>query len=484
MVGWSGFHPRLNLPEAGLPDNATVNLPTPPENISLRLAGLKAGLPTWLHASDMQGLAQLATRGVLSVADLAETVHGTVYKTIALPFGPLGQAFVERAPGTTGVRAKGITGLVYGSVRGVARLAGGAVNAALSGAAPLLARRASSPQREAMLSVLNGVLGDQLLDAANPLTISMGLRHQGQTLVLDKSALAQTLPDATGKILLLIHGLCMNDLQWLAGAPGSHADHAGHGEILARTLGYTPVYLHYNSGLHASINGQQLAALLDELVRAWPVPIDDLSLLVHSMGGLVARSACEYARTAGLCWRAHLKQMVFLGTPHHGAPLERVGSWLDLVLGSNVVTRPFARIGQMRSSGITDLRHGYVLAEHWEGQNRFGFASTDRLAARQALPLPEGVACFAVAGTTSKEAASSSWMGDGLVPVASALGQHTNAALSLAFPPENQFIACGTDHLALLKNEAIAAQLVRWLGRVDEGAAIRNPEGEGTGAER
>ena len=447
-----------------------MSTPTPPAKAPTPSARLPTWLPTWLHASDIQGLAQLATRGALSVADLAETVHGTVYKTVAVPFGPLGQAFVDRAAGTTGVRASGITGLVYGSVRGVARLAGGAVNAALAGAAPLLPRRASSPQREAMLSALNGVLGDQLLETSNPLTISMSLRHQGQTLLLNKSSLAQTLPDATGKILLLVHGLCMNDLQWGAADAGGHHN---HGEILAQALGYTPVYLHYNSGLHTSINGEQLAALLDELVRAWPVPITDLSLLVHSMGGLVARSACEYARTAGLGWRAHLKQMVFLGTPHHGAPLERVGNWLDRVLGSNAVTRPFARIGQMRSSGITDLRHGYVLAAHWEGQNRFDFASSDHLAARQALPLPEGVACFAVAGTTSKPAGNCSLIGDGLVPVASALGMHANAALTLEFPPANQFVAYGTDHLALLKSEVIAAQLVRWLGRVDDSASSR-----------
>ena len=445
-----------------LPDNDAVNTPTPPAKAPARPARLPGWLPTWLHASDIQGLSQLATRGVLGVTDLAETVHGNVYKTVAVPFGPLGQAFVDRAPGKTGVRSRGITGLVYGSVRGVARLAGGAVNAALAGAAPLLASRASSPQRESMLSILNGVLGDQLLDAANPLTISMSLRQQGQTLVLDKSALAQALPDATGKILLLVHGLCMNDLQWRPAVPGGHHN---HGEILARALGYTPVCLHYNSGLHTSINGQQLATLLEQLAGAWPVPMTDLSLLVHSMGGLVARSACEHARTAGLGWRADLKHMVFLGTPHRGAPLERVGSWLDAVLGSNLVTRPFARIGQIRSSGITDLRHGHVLAAHWEGQDRFASAGSDRQASRQALPLPEGVACFAVAGTTSKVAASGSLMGDGLVPVASALGLHASAALSLAFPPENQFVAYDTNHMALLKSEAIAAQLVSWLGR-------------------
>jgi alpha-beta hydrolase superfamily lysophospholipase len=419
-------------------------------------------LPAWLHLSDIQGLAQLAMQGIVGVSDLAETVHGNVYKAVAVPFGPLGQAFIDRAPGASGVRKRGITGLVYGSVRGAARLAGGAVNAALAGAAPLLPRQSSSPAREAMLSALNGVLGDQLLASANPLAIRMSLRHQGQTLSLQKAALAQSLPTATGKILVLVHGLCMNDLQWTAKAADGHFHN--HGETLARAQGYTPLYLHYNTGLHTSINGQQLAALLEELVRAWPVPVDDLSLLVHSMGGLVARSACEQARSAGLSWRARLKNLVFLGAPHQGAPLERVGSWIDRALSSNAMTRPFARIGQIRSSGITDLRHGHVLAAHWEGRDRFESADGDSHAPVPALPLPAGIACFAVAGTTSKaQPARGPVSGDGLVPVASALGTHADPALALAFPPDRQFIVYGTDHMALLNSPAVAAQLVLWL---------------------
>jgi pimeloyl-ACP methyl ester carboxylesterase len=460
----------VSLPD--LPDNGlvTAHLPHIPAKTPA------ARLPTWLHVSDIQGLAQLATQGVLGVADLAETVHGNVYKAVAVPFGPLGQAFVDRSPGASGVRPRGITGLVYGGVRGAARLTGSAVNAALAGAAPLLPRQSSSPTREAMLAALNGVLGDQLLQRANPLTITMRLRHRGQALTLEKPALANTLahdlPQITGKILVLVHGLCMNDLQWTAKGLDGHPHN--HGEFLAQALGYTPLYLHYNTGLHTSVNGQELAALLEQLVGAWPVPIADLSLLGHSMGGLVARSACEQARTAGLSWRAQLKNLVFLGTPHHGAPLERVGSWIDSVLGSNAITRPFARIGQIRSSGITDLRHGHVLAAHWEGQDRFEPADGHSLANRQPLPLPEGVACFAVAATTSKTSKTSEMSkarpargglrGDGLVPVASALGTHANRALALTFPPENQYIAYATDHLALLKSPAIAAQLVIWLG--------------------
>ena len=412
-------------------------------------------LPTCLHVSDIQGLAQLATQGVLGVTDLAESVHGNVYKAVAVPFGLLGQAFVDRAPGASGVRSRGITGLVYGSVRGVTRLAGGAVSAALAGAAPLLPRQAPSPAREGMLSALNGVLGDQLLETGNPLAIRMSLRHQGQTLALEKSALAQALPEATGKILVLAHGLCMNDLQWRAKGPDGHLQ--THGETLARALGYTPVYLHYNSGLHTSTNGQQFASLLEQLWQAWPQAPRELTLLTHSMGGLVSRSACDHGEHAGQAWRRGLKNLVFLGTPHHGAPLETLGSWVDTVLVSNVVTRPFASIGQIRSAGITDLRQGNVLDADLQGVDRFARAP-DR---RQTVPLPTGVACYTVA---ARDILRQKMRGDGLVSLDSALGRHEDPLRTLAFTAENQWLAHGMNHMELLNRPEVAQQLLRWLG--------------------
>jgi hypothetical protein len=413
-------------------------------------------LPTWLHVSDLQGLAQLATQGVLGVAGLAEQVQGNVYKTVAAPFGLLGSRFVDHTPGASGVRTNGITALVYGSVKAVTRLAGGAANALLSRAAPLVGEQASSSEREAMLSALNGVLGDRLLETANPLTISMSLRHAGQTLPLEKEALARRLPHATGKVLVLMHGLCMNDLQWTSAG-------RNHGEALAKDLGYTPVYLHYNTGLHTSINGAQLAGLLEQLWQAWPQPVEALALLTHSMGGLVARSACRHAEIAGHQWRRDLKTLVFLGTPHHGAPLEALGSWVDALLGRNAVTRPFARIGQIRSSGITDLRYGYVLDSSWEGADRFE-RSPDT---REPLPLPDDVACFAVAAVTADKSGTihGQLLGDGLVPERSALGQHDELRHTLAFAPENQWVALGMNHLELLWRPQVTAQLLHWLGR-------------------
>ena len=133
------------------------------------------------------------------------------------------------------MKKTGITGLVYGSIKGVTRLAGGTVNAVLSRAALLAGEQASSPQREAMLSALNGVLGDQLLETANPLAIYMSLRREGKSLTLEPAALARRLPDATAKVLVMVHGLCMNDLQWRSESPTGPHD---HGEQLARALGY------------------------------------------------------------------------------------------------------------------------------------------------------------------------------------------------------------------------------------------------------
>ena len=421
-------------------------------------------MPTWLRVSDLQGLAQLATQGVLGVTGLAESVQGNIYKALAAVSGPLGERFVDRTPGGSGVKPQGITGLVYGGVKGVTRLAGGTVNAVLSGVALRASQKPTSRPREAMLAALNGVLGDHLLASANPLAIRMSVRHQGQPLALEKAALAQRLPGATGKLLVLVHGLCMNDLQWQDGPAdtqkASEPPH-DHGAFLARERGYTPVYLHYNTGLSVAENGRLFAEMLAQLWQAWPVPVTTLTLLTHSMGGLVSRSACHHGERAGHAWRQGLTHLVFLGTPHGGAPLEALGHWVDQVLGSNPVTRPFAAIGQIRSAGINDLREGKVLSD------------ADSASAPQGLPLPGGVACFAVAATTAAEPAggqasfktllANRYVGDGLVPVQSALGLHDDPRRSLAFAPENQWIAHGMNHMELLSRPEVTRQLSMWL---------------------
>jgi pimeloyl-ACP methyl ester carboxylesterase len=269
------------------------------------------------------------------------------------------------------------------------------------------------------------------------------------------------MPEATGKVLLLIHGLCMNDLQWQASATDDGKPQSDHAAALASELGYTPVYLRYNTGLHTSQSGHELASMLEQLMARWPVPVQELTVLGHSMGGLVIRSALYYAGLDALRWPRQVKNIVFLGTPHHGAPLERAGNWVDVVLASTPYSAPLAKLGQLRSAGITDLRYGFVLDRDWQGHNRFHRKSDDR----QPLPLPAGVACYFVAATTAarRGTLADRLIGDGLVPLHSALGQHDEPQRNLVFAKTSQWISYRTSHMGLLSSPEVTQKIVQWL---------------------
>lgn len=400
-----------------------------------------------LRLSDIRGIAQLATQATAGVTRIAEGVHRSVWNTAGL----LGDS---NAPG----RTRGITGLVYRSVHDVALLVGKGVDTMLGWLQPMFESadaEPGTPAREALLAALNGVMGDRLVASSNPFATPMTLRYRCEA--LNFRALPP-MPEATGKVLVLIHGLCMNDLQRYAQHEGHGVD---HGEALESALGYTPVYLRYNSGLHTSRNGRELCGLLEQLVTHWPTPIEELTVVAHSMGGLLIRSACHYAEREALRWPGHLENIVFLGTPHHGAPLERAGSWVDVILGSTPYTAPFAKLGQLRSTGITDLRYGHVLDEDWRGHDRFHRGPDNR----QVVPLPEGVACHTVAATRAakRSALANHLVGDGLVPLYSALGQHDDARRSLGFARNSQWIAYRTKHTELLSSPAVTRQIVQWL---------------------
>ncbi len=393
-------------------------------------------------ASDLRGAARLATDAAAGLVDLVEAMHERI----------------ARVPGVSGDapdgRTGGISGLVYKTIRGVTHVVGGSIDALLGLLAPALSPTDASSEREAIVAALNGVLGDYLASTANPLATTMSFRRDGRALALETSALSASVADAGGRLLVLIHGLCMNDLQW------SRAGH-DHGAALARDLGFTPIYLLYNSGLHVSINGHALAHQLEALLDRWPRPVQRLVLLTHSMGGLLARSALHYAVQADHRWPARLNDVVFLGTPHHGAPLERAGHWIDIVLGAAPYAAPFARLGKVRSAGITDLRHGNLLDEDWVGRDRFE-RSADR---RLHLPLPGNVRCYAAAASIGQRSGDlkDRMLGDGLVPLASALGRHADPERTLAFAADRQWIGYGMNHLDLLHRAELYSQLRQWL---------------------
>jgi pimeloyl-ACP methyl ester carboxylesterase len=395
-----------------------------------------------IHVADLRGASRLAIDAAIGLASLVETMHHNVLRTPGILGEPTQQP------------ATGITGFVYKSIRGVTRLVGGGIDAILARLVPLFGGGASSAEREAVLAALNGVLGDHLEHSANPLAIPMRLRRDGQPLELTRKGLAAAIPGATGKVLLLAHGLCMNDLLWRR-----HGH--DHGVALAADAGFTPVYLHYNSGLHVSTNGRAFAEQIERLVKAWPTPVDELVILAHSMGGLVARSACRYGELARHDWRRRLGKMVFLGTPHHGAPLERGGNWIDSILDASPYTTAFARLGKMRSAGITDLRQGSMLDEDWEHRDRFARSRRQP----DALPLPAGVDCSAIAASITKRGGklAEQLLGDGLVPLSSALGRSRSVRRNLAFAASQQWVGYGMHHLDLLDSKEVYARIRGWL---------------------
>lgn len=401
----------------------------------------------WLHPSDVAALARLATSATLQLTDIVEAVHDSVLRPPFLPTrGPRG-------------RTRGITGFVYGCVRGVTAVIGQGLNLALPPLLQRLPHPPPTPQRDAAVSALNGVLGDHLAATANPLATPMSFCLEGRPLPLRRDELRTRVPRARERLVVMVHGLCMNDRQW-------NWNGHDHGVAIAEALDCSVLYLRYNSGRHVSENGRELAQLLEALVAQWPCPLREIDLIGHSMGGLLSRSACHYAQDRSMVWRGLLRRLICLGTPHLGAPLERGGHGLHSMLAAVPYAAPFARLGRLRSAGITDLREGNVRDEDWQGFDRF----SNGLGPPELTPLPDDVACYALAATTARQISGESpvrlgdcVIGDGLVPVNSALGRHPERRRALRFARSHRVVIDRTNHMDLLGSARVCEQLLRWL---------------------
>ena len=383
------------------------------------------------HLSDLRGAARMTFDAAEATAEVVEKMH----RTIQMRPSPLGVAEADRT--------SGITGFVYRCVRGGIRLVGKAVDVSLAPMTASLPEGEFSPARDAYRSVANGVYGDYLARTGNPLAINMSLRYRGQRIDPgDPASVFEQHGNASlpSKLLLLVHGSCMNDRQW-------NRDGHDHGAALAGDLGYLPLYLRYNSGLHIANNGALLAELLETLIGNCTTEVEELAIIGHSMGGLVARSACHHGRAAGHTWPKVLRKLVFLGTPHHGSPLERAGHGLDRLMQWSPYSMPITRLSKARSAGLTDLRHGVISADE------------------QDVPLPSGVKCYAAAAVRAakRDVLSDRWVGDGLVPLDSALGRHRDAERTLAIPKHRQWVGFRMGHRELLNHPDVYSQLHSWL---------------------
>lgn len=292
---------------------------------------------------------------------------------------------------------------------------------------------------ENTLAVLNGAVGDWLARTNNGLAIDAALIHEGRPLPLERSALAAAFPAPSTKVVVLLHGLMCTEDFWRL------PDGSDYGSLLARELGWTPLYLRYNTGLAIADNGATLARMLGELLDAWPVALDELLLLGHSMGGLVIRSACHVGQLEGAAWLARVRRCIYVGTPHRGAPLERAGRVLAKVLHAvpDPYTRLAAELTNLRSTGIQDLGD-----------------------ARHPVPLLPSIEHLLIAGTLGGSLTGSEFLaalfGDAIVPLASATdrahGEAGHPAAAVAVFP-------GYDHMRLARDAEVFAHVRSWLSR-------------------
>ena len=371
------------------------------------------------------------------------------------------QAISKRAFGAT--RAVGgrvpeslhdavITSL-YGAISGVLRVSSGSIRA--------LAKRGvgrpveSSRMGRGVVAAVNGLIGDELRMVDDPQAIVMAVRKDGGDIPVSPWPIGESFRGASSHIVLFLHGLCESDESWSSGERSSGSTYAQR--IKDDTDG-TPVFIRYNTGLRVSENGKHLDWLIRQLVASWPTDVTRITLVGHSMGGLVVRAATNHATASGQTWQHLVRDVICLGTPHTGAALEKVAHVGSRVLHFFPESRPFSKILNSRSSGILDLRHGYITKEEWEGQDLTQLWGLDRIAA---APLAHAEYHFVIAtlGATKRHPFSTI-LGDLLVHFSSASGIGRSGAVVDGARVE---YLPSTHHFALLNHPRVGDWLVQWL---------------------
>jgi pimeloyl-ACP methyl ester carboxylesterase len=401
-----------------------------------------------MQSDEAQALGKLAGEAMAGTASLAEELH---------------QAIFDRALGSARPQTKAIhdavAATVYGGLRGLSRGVGQVAGAGLAFAkAGEADRLADSPAGGVALGALSGMHGDLLEQDGSKLAIEMSLRRSGRDVALDADSLSASFPDATSRLAVFVHGLGLTEETWWRF--GDRSNH--YGVRLQRELGFTPLYVRYNTGLRVSENGQRLAALLAEIVRSWPVAVDQLALVGHSMGGLVVRSACHYGEQDGQGWVNRVRHVFCLGSPHLGAPLEKAANVAGWVLGRFPETKPLARVINGRSQGIKDLRFGYLVDEDWEGHDPDALLEDNR----HFIPFLETANYYYVGATLSSDPRDplGYLVGDLLVRFPSASGQGATGQ-SIPFDVDNGHYAPGLTHFQVLNDPNVYRQIHAWIER-------------------
>lgn len=373
----------------------------------------------------LRPLKALVHDAVEATTDLVEAGHDSAARSVRKAAAMIPGA--EKPVAVVDAVRAASTGAVLDTVRAVNRAVEKVTDAALDLAPqpgpPEDARAIDEPTlispggaADQLVGVLNGAVGDHLDRRGNGLAMGMRLRHGRRWLDGDADAIAEAVPTATPHIILFVHGLATTEASWAFGAAAGLGDpRATYGTLLSAALGCTPVFARYNTGMPIRASGEKLSAALEQLVEGWPVTVTRISLVGHSMGGLVARAASRSGEGSG--WQPLLRDIVCIGSPHRGAPLAQAGEAATRLLRAIDVpaTQVIGRIIDGRSAGVKDLS---------EGDQPMG------------PPLREGVrhAFFAGSLTGDADGSVAHTLGDMLVPVASAEGPGAPHVHTARFP--------------------------------------------------
>jgi pimeloyl-ACP methyl ester carboxylesterase len=402
-------------------------------------------------AEFFEGLAQLATTGVVEVTDIVEAIHREV---ILRPLGRFNKNHINNWQ-------RGITGRIYGTIRQVMLMVGNNLASVLRVYQHIVMQKKVQPLPDSLkklVNVLNGVMGDHLVNNKNPLAVPMML-YDSEGIPLDK-ALSEheesKREELSGRVVILCHGLCMSYLSWQSQDSNSLGD-----AIESSQPDSTVLYLDYNTGRRISHSGRKLCQILQDLVDSHP-NISQIDLVGHSMGGLVSRSALFYGEQDHLDWVKRVGNLITLGSPHHGAVLERIGNYVQEIIGKLPFAGSLAKLGDMRSAGIIDLRHGSIRDVDWKSLEGRSVLPQDF---RHPTGLPSGIKTYFVASAlveTHYESKMTDLLGDGLVSVASALGED-DSEHALFVPDGHKAVFYGVSHINLIHSRRVREQVVAWL---------------------
>ena len=409
-----------------------------------------------MQRNDIRAVGDLAGEASSVLTTLVRGMHAGIASRVFDSIGP--------AAAPTRVIHDGLTQAIYSGVdraiRGATRAEGMAA-AEIWGNETDEALESRTDSAAAAIAAVNGIYGDELTERGNPLAGAMVIRRGGKPVALTTDAFATAFPAATHRVAVFVHGWCLTERSW-SRRPREGQDGRSYGERLYEELGFSPVLLRYNTGLHVSANGRTLADILDLLHDQWPVPITELVLVGHSMGGLVVRSACHYGAEQQHDWINAVSRVVCLGSPHLGADLEKgvnIASW---ALARLPETGAIATFLNARSDGVKDLRFGACLDEDWHDADPDEFLR-DRCSEAPFMPH----ATYHFVASTVAPPLLGMIAGDHLVRPKSAAGQ--GRSRRIPFDTEHGLTLSGVHHFDLLNHPLVYAKLRDWLAQSPAG---------------